>query len=105
MDDSLSGTTAVALYLEGRDMWVANVGDSRAIVVQEHEGMLVARPLSSDQTPYRKVNVYTQLLFNLVKVRLALTEAVGANLGEEEERRINLTRCPAPCRIGFSPSR
>lgn len=55
MDDSLSGTTAVALYLEGRDMWVANVGDSRAIVVQEHEGSLVARPLSSDQTPYRKV--------------------------------------------------
>ncbi|CAM9579284.1 unnamed protein product [Pylaiella littoralis] len=54
VDDSLSGTTAVALYLEGRDMWVANVGDSRAIVVQEHEGNLVARPLSSDQTPYRK---------------------------------------------------
>lgn len=55
VDDSLSGTTAVALYLEGRGMWVANVGDSRAIVVQEHEGKLVARPLSSDQTPYRKV--------------------------------------------------
>lgn len=55
VDDALSGTTAVALYLEGRDMWVANVGDSRAIVVQEHEGNLVARPLSSDQTPYRKV--------------------------------------------------
>ncbi|CAM9116929.1 unnamed protein product [Ectocarpus sp. 12 AP-2014] len=54
VDDALSGTTAVALYLEGRDMWVANVGDSRAIVVQEHEGNLVARPLSSDQTPYRK---------------------------------------------------
>lgn len=54
VDDSLSGTTAVAVYLEGRDMWVANVGDSRAIVVQEHEGKLVARPLSSDQTPYRK---------------------------------------------------
>lgn len=55
MDDSLSGTTAVAVYLEGRDMWVANVGDSRAIIVQQHEGKLVARPLSSDQTPYRKV--------------------------------------------------
>lgn len=55
MDDSLSGTTAVAVYLQGRDMWVANVGDSRAIVVQEHEEKLVARPLSSDQTPYRKV--------------------------------------------------
>ncbi|KAG5182546.1 phosphatase 2C-like domain-containing protein, partial [Tribonema minus] len=40
-------------------MWVANVGDSRAIVArfhvtQEHEGRLVAKPLSSDQTPYRK---------------------------------------------------
>lgn len=38
-------------------MWVANVGDSRAIVIQEHEGKLMARPLSSDQTPYRKVRL------------------------------------------------
>ncbi|CAM9550019.1 unnamed protein product, partial [Choristocarpus tenellus] len=54
VDDQLSGTTAVAVFISGRDMWVANVGDSRAIVVQEHEGRLVAKPLSSDQTPYRK---------------------------------------------------
>ncbi|CAM9419992.1 unnamed protein product [Ascophyllum nodosum] len=54
VDDSLSGTTAVAVYVDGRDMWVANVGDSRAVLVQEHEGKLMARPLSSDQTPYRK---------------------------------------------------
>lgn len=58
MDDSLSGTTAVAVYMEGKDMWVANVGDSRAVLVQEHEGTLLARPLSSDQTPYRKVSFF-----------------------------------------------
>ncbi|CAM9148873.1 unnamed protein product [Chrysoparadoxa australica] len=54
VDDSLSGTTAVGVLLHGRDMWVANVGDSRAIVCQEHEGRIVAKPLSCDQTPYRK---------------------------------------------------
>mmetsp|Transcript_2904 Transcript_2904/g.4384 ORF Transcript_2904/g.4384 Transcript_2904/m.4384 type:complete len:966 (+) Transcript_2904:142-3039(+) len=54
IDDSLSGTTAVGVYFQGRDIWIANVGDSRAIIVQEHEGKNVARALSSDQTPYRK---------------------------------------------------
>jgi serine/threonine protein phosphatase PrpC len=34
VDDSLSGTTAVGVYMHGRDIWVANVGDSRAIVCQ-----------------------------------------------------------------------
>ncbi|CAM9782252.1 unnamed protein product, partial [Discosporangium mesarthrocarpum] len=57
VDDQLSGTTAVAVYVVGQDVWVANVGDSRAIVAQEHEGRLVAKPLSSDQTPYRKVRL------------------------------------------------
>jgi serine/threonine protein phosphatase PrpC/CRP-like cAMP-binding protein len=54
VDDSLSGTTAVGILFDGRDMYVANVGDSRAIVCQEHEGRLQAKPLSCDQTPYRK---------------------------------------------------
>ena len=66
MDDSLSGTTAVAVYVDGRDMWVANVGDSRAVLVQEHEGKLMARPLSSDQTPYRKVRFLFRSLKGLV---------------------------------------
>jgi serine/threonine protein phosphatase PrpC len=35
-------------------MFVSNVGDSRAIVVSVEDGKLKARPLSSDQTPYRK---------------------------------------------------
>jgi serine/threonine protein phosphatase PrpC len=33
---------------------VSNVGDSRAIVVKEEGGQLVAKPLSTDQTPYRR---------------------------------------------------
>jgi hypothetical protein len=56
-DDSLSGTTAISILFRGKAMYVSNVGDSRAIVVSRTEGdsgKLVARPLSSDQTPYRK---------------------------------------------------
>jgi serine/threonine protein phosphatase PrpC len=35
-------------------MYISNVGDSRAIVISLEDGKLKARPLSSDQTPYRK---------------------------------------------------
>ena len=36
-------------------MYISNVGDSRAILVSESsDGRLVTRPLSADQTPYRK---------------------------------------------------
>ena len=36
-------------------MYISNVGDSRAIIISvEDGGKLKARPLSSDQTPYRK---------------------------------------------------
>lgn len=36
-------------------MYVCNVGDSRAIIVSTApDGRLVAKPMSSDQTPYRK---------------------------------------------------
>eukprot|EP01031_Cornospumella_fuschlensis_P035742 gene35742-43354_t len=54
-DDSLSGTTAISILFRGKTMFVSNVGDSRAIVVSQGEdGRLVAKPMSSDQTPYRK---------------------------------------------------
>jgi len=54
-DDSLSGTTAISILFRGKVMYIANVGDSRAIVVsRDSSGRLVARPLSVDQTPYRK---------------------------------------------------
>ena len=58
IDDTLSGTTAISIVFIGDTMFVANVGDSRAIVAQriDDEGNLKAFPLSDDQTPYRKVS-------------------------------------------------
>lgn len=56
-DDALSGTTSISILFRGKTMYISNVGDSRAIVVsysRENHDRLVAKPLSSDQTPYRK---------------------------------------------------
>ena len=86
IDDTLSGTTAITLLFFGDTMYVANVGDSRAIVAQRVDDeeaaaaaaagataaaavdsngnngaqggpRLKAVPLSDDQTPYRKVGL------------------------------------------------
>lgn len=55
IDDSLSGTTGITVVMHGSTLYVANVGDSRAILATEDDnGKLVYAPLSSDQTPYRK---------------------------------------------------
>lgn len=76
IDDSLSGTTACCAVLQGRTLYIANVGDSRAVVAERPAGgskaaasegtdgaaasegsgaapELVARDLSQDQTPFR----------------------------------------------------
>ncbi|KAG7398629.1 WD repeat-containing protein 63 [Phytophthora boehmeriae] len=53
IDDSLSGTTAICMFMDGETIHVANVGDSRAVIATMSEGKLVAQPLSVDQTPYR----------------------------------------------------
>jgi serine/threonine protein phosphatase PrpC len=55
IDDSLSGTTAICMFLDSETIHVANVGDSRAVIATMSEGKLVAQPLSVDQTPYRSV--------------------------------------------------
>mgnify|MGYP001366885093 CR=1 FL=1 len=60
IDAQLSGTTAVVcvvvVHRKEKKMviYTANVGDSRAIVGEERNGKLIAYPLSSDQTPFRK---------------------------------------------------
>ena len=54
IDDSLSGTTAITVFIKDGVLHVANAGDSRAIAVTEDNGTLAAKPLSIDQTPYRK---------------------------------------------------
>merc|ERR1719424_140986 len=50
-DDTLSGTTAVTAFLIDDVFYVANVGDSRAIIIQKND---VVASLSTDQTPYRR---------------------------------------------------
>ncbi|CAN6200048.1 unnamed protein product [Urochloa humidicola] len=53
VDDSMSGTTAVAALVAGGALHVANVGDSRAVAGVWRAGRVVAEDLSWDQTPFR----------------------------------------------------
>eukprot|EP00250_Pteridium_aquilinum_P013351 c21286_g1_i1 orf=388-1695(-) len=46
-----SGTTAVAMLVQGNDLVVGNVGDSRAILVTQQNGVLVAHQLTVDLKP------------------------------------------------------
>jgi len=53
--DVRSGTTCIAVTTRGREMVVANVGDSRAILARRSEdGSVKALDLSQDQTPFRE---------------------------------------------------
>ncbi|KAJ6981048.1 probable protein phosphatase 2C 35 [Populus alba] len=54
IDDSMSGTTAVTVLVIGDAIYVANVGDSRAVIAVKNRNRIVAENLSSDQTPFRK---------------------------------------------------
>lgn len=55
IDDTMSGTTAVSILITpGRKITVNNVGDSRAMLISDVNGTLKGKPLSNDQTPYRR---------------------------------------------------
>jgi cGMP-dependent protein kinase len=55
IDDQQSGTTAITMYMDGRKVLVSNVGDSRVMLgTTDAGGKLVAKALSTDQTPYRR---------------------------------------------------
>jgi serine/threonine protein phosphatase PrpC/CRP-like cAMP-binding protein len=54
IDDAFSGTTAISVVFKNGCLEIGNAGDSRAIVAVQEDGKLLARPLSIDQTPYRK---------------------------------------------------
>ncbi|KAK9079864.1 hypothetical protein SSX86_001537 [Deinandra increscens subsp. villosa] len=55
IDDSMSGTTAITVLVIGDKLFVANVGDSRAVITLKtgDHGLVVAHDLSQDQTPFR----------------------------------------------------
>jgi len=56
IDTRFSGTTAVSVWMSGRDMLVSNVGDSRAVLGRRSAGSArqwVAMDLTKDQTPFR----------------------------------------------------
>lgn len=54
IDDSMSGTTAITVLVLGNTLYVANVGDSRAVVAVKNGNRIVAEDMSHDQTPFRK---------------------------------------------------
>ncbi|XP_011078275.1 protein phosphatase 2C and cyclic nucleotide-binding/kinase domain-containing protein isoform X1 [Sesamum indicum] len=53
LDDSMSGTTAITVLVRGRTLYVANSGDSRAVLAEKRGQDIVAVDLSIDQTPFR----------------------------------------------------
>ncbi|KAJ4770180.1 Protein kinase family protein [Rhynchospora pubera] len=53
IDDAMSGTTAITVLVRGRTLYVANAGDSRAVIAEKRGDDLVAVDLSIDQTPFR----------------------------------------------------
>ncbi|KAG6582262.1 putative protein phosphatase 2C 35, partial [Cucurbita argyrosperma subsp. sororia] len=54
IDDSMSGTTAITALVLGNTLYVANVGDSRAVMAVRVGNRIVAEDMSHDQTPFRK---------------------------------------------------
>lgn len=51
IDTTFSGTTLVVSVIIGKKLWTANVGDSRAIVVQGDKTAVTAKALSRDHKP------------------------------------------------------
>ncbi|KAK2982243.1 hypothetical protein RJ640_016373, partial [Escallonia rubra] len=54
IDDSMSGTTAITVLVIGDKLYVANVGDSRAVIGVKEGNRICSDNLSYDQTPFRK---------------------------------------------------
>lgn len=51
MDAMLSGTSAVTVYLRKNKLWIANAGDSRAVLAKGSGSNLTVKDLSNDHNP------------------------------------------------------
>ena len=54
VEDSMSGTTGISVLVDGKRLYVGNVGDSRATLAERQGRNLIAIDLSHDQTPFRQ---------------------------------------------------
>ncbi|XP_061367947.1 probable protein phosphatase 2C 35 isoform X2 [Gastrolobium bilobum] len=90
IDDSMSGTTAITVLVIGDTLYVANVGDSRAVLAVKDGNRIIAEDLSSDQTPYRR-DEYERVKLCGARV-LSVDQVEGLkdpdiqNWGDEESR-------------------
>lgn len=46
-----SGCTCVCIYMTGNTLWIASVGDSRAVCASDIQGNIIANPLTRDHKP------------------------------------------------------
>lgn len=112
LDDSLSGTTSISIYLHGKRnrITIANVGDSRAVIGRANsttvnnsstndnsaskkpkEGTLKAYALSRDQTPYRRderVRIRKTGARILSLDQIEGLEPIDEDEGERDEREL-----------------
>jgi serine/threonine protein phosphatase PrpC/CRP-like cAMP-binding protein len=93
INDRMSGTTAITVFIDGLTCHVSNVGDSRAILASRKRGVdgpLTVTPLSEDQTPFRadereRVKTYGARVMTMDQIegKERIHENWGLNLGEE----------------------
>ncbi|KAK7363660.1 hypothetical protein VNO77_05810 [Canavalia gladiata] len=90
IDDSMSGTTSITVLVIGDTLYVANVGDSRAVLAVRDGNRIIAEDLSSDQTPFRR-DEYERVKLCGARV-LSVDQVEGLkdpdiqNWGDEESR-------------------
>merc|ERR1740117_1652790 len=102
-DDTMSGTTAITAYFDGREVCVANIGDSRAVIGEQKGRRIIAYSLSIDQTPYRqdereRVKQAGAVIMSCDQLEgiVPFHENWGVNLGEELDNGGDPPRVWAP---------
>lgn len=108
MDSQVSGTTGLALLVDGDTLICANCGDCRAIVCSKDErsaGGVVARPLSVDHKPSRP-DERARILNSPLAMVCSLSQVVPGESGSQLFvcRPAASRRPPRGARMGRKPS-